>query len=100
MPGLFELDDYAETRVPWVPVSSMERCRDCGQRSGISQGGSRRGLGVFVVCDACAALDGCGDDGSGRHVSFWGGWHAVADHDGLAAEQERRRAQARRRAAA
>lgn len=65
--ALFELEPEA---AEWVPINLQgselvtllralggPRCRDCGTRSKLNQGGARD-AGVFYLCDDCAALDG------------------------------------------
>lgn len=80
--ALFNLDDFEETRIEWVPVYGfMDRCRDCGARCAANQGGVRQGHGVFVVCDPCSRLD-----------PHWGGRRDCWDAETLVAEQARRRA--------
>ena len=68
--ALFELDDFEETRVEWVPLFkpfgltllsliTPDRCRDCGQAGANEHRiqGSRQGVGTFVLCDDCASLE-------------------------------------------
>lgn len=83
MTTLFDLD-----APEWVPVYSMDRCRDCGARCAANQGGVRDGQ-IFVVCDPCAALD-----------QHWGGRPDCWGSDDLMAEQARRRAKYLRSAVA
>jgi len=57
---LFDLDDFEETRVEWEPIFGEDGlCRDCGIKTAFNQGGARPGLGLFVVCNGCAGIDGC-----------------------------------------
>lgn len=136
--ALFDLDDFAETRVEWEPVWEPRledfgwrfaeagsvlydgdgskvtpaqwkayldgaRCRDCGRKCEMNQGGAIGGRS-FRVCDACASLDACltrqHDRGPEWHVSHWGDSHRADEHDALVAAQAKRRAAYLRRAAA
>lgn len=75
-----------------LSVVTPDRCRDCGGKPGATCG-SRPGVGVFYLCDDCAALDGCTGRVSslGGHLSRWGIRHEVGAHDGLVDARERRR---------
>lgn len=105
--ALFNLDDFEETRIEWVPLFKPfgitllsliipDRCRDCGRTDGRAQhacSGSRD-AGSFVVCDDCSAIDGCREEtfqGRPIHVSRWGRWHPAYEHDRLVTEREHRR---------
>lgn len=115
MSGLFELEDFAETRVEWVPLYKPfgitllslligTRCRDCGTSKTSGTSGSRAGFGSFELCDDCAQLDCCltrqHERGLGVHISRWGSWHHADGHDDLTAAQTRRRAAYARKVAA
>lgn len=108
---LFDLADFKETRVQWVPLYKPfgltllsvvvgDRCRDCGATQGTTQG-SRSGIGVFMLCDACSDLDECATRPHSRgiewHVSYWGGAHPAAEHDALTNARDERRDRWRRR---
>ncbi len=93
MSGLFELDDFEETRAPeWVPVGDWARCAHCGAKGGFNQGGTGG-----MVCDLCASIDSCRVRENDvviepRHTSRWGMSHPIASHDELVAKQAQRRA--------
>lgn len=53
--GLFDLDDFDETRTVWVMVGDWGRCGFCGVKCSFNQGGSKTG----AVCDECAQIDHC-----------------------------------------
>lgn len=104
--ALFDLADFEETRVEWVPLYKPhaltlmhlivgDRCRDCGTRTkDMHTGGARVGLGTFMLCEPCASLDECreGSRGPDWHASRWGMAHRASDHDEMIAAREKRRA--------
>lgn len=96
-------DGKPVTKAEWKIYLDAARCRDCGRRCAMNQGGAGEGHG-FRVCDDCAQLDGCltrkHDRGPDWHVSHWGDSHPAADHDRLVKAQAKRRAAYLRRAAA
>lgn len=116
MDSLFELADFEETRVEWVPLYKPiranllslivhDRCRDCGTRTkNMHTGGASAGLGVFVLCEPCASLDRCTTRthsmGPEFHASRWGMAHRASEHDELIAAREKRRTNYLRKAEA
>lgn len=105
--ALFDLDEFEETRVEWVPLykpfgitlASLVagiRCRDCGTDKTSGTSGSRRSIGSFDLCEACTDLDRCltreHSRGAEWHVSRWGSAHRADEHDELVAAQSKRRA--------
>ena len=100
--ALFDLSDFEETRVEWVPLfkpfglnlASLlvgDRCRDCGTRAPSTTQGSADSIGIYMLCDDCAQVDGCREVRPGRHVSHWGDGHPVEDHDELIEARSTRR---------
>lgn len=112
MDSLFELADFEETRVEWVPLYkpiranllsliSPDRCRDCGRQADhMFVGGARVGHGTFMLCEPCSSLDGCTQSVRDPewHASRWGSAHREAGHDGMIAAREKRRANYLRKA--
>jgi len=54
------LDLLGWTDTVWEPIYGADDrvCRDCGRKAAYNQGGANR-LGLFMVCDGCAAIDSC-----------------------------------------
>lgn len=107
---MFEMSDFEETRPGWVPLFKPhrltlasilvgDRCRDCGTTSVSTVQGSVAVVGIYTLCDACAALDDCRASTRGPewHTSHWGDTHPASQHDELVQARERRRDIYRRR---
>lgn len=103
--ALFDLDDFEETRVEWVPLYKphgltlaslivAERCRDCGAKVSWMNGGGGNQIGSFQVCEDCMEIDRCRDSEThpGRHSSHWGSYpHLAEDCEAKHAAREKRR---------
>lgn len=91
MGGLFDLDEVIPDWEPIYDPLPYNTCRDCGAVAGYLQGGARPGLGIFMVCNDCAQLDGLEEREPGLWASRWGDTSDPSDHDTMLTEQARRR---------
>lgn len=100
---LYDGDGSKVTKEQWKAYLDGARCRDCGRKCEMNQGGAVGGRS-FRVCNDCASLDACltreHDRGPEWHVSHWGDSHRADEHDALVVAQAKRRAAYLRRVAA